>query len=291
MITIYTPTYNRAYRLPDLYKSLLKQTNQNFQWLILDDGSTDNTKELVGNWIEKNEINIKYQFHDNIGKQATVNKAHEIIDTVLNVCIDSDDYLLDDSIEIIISEWSKISNKDIAGLVGLDIYKNGSLVGTNFPTDIDVLKFSEFKKNNIYGDKKFIYRTDIIKKYKYPQIKNEKFPAPGYIYRLIDQKFHLKLVNKPLCVVEYLDDGISKNKFKQLKKNPNSFLIYREERIRMALDYKDLLLNYFHLGYTCIYAKKNPICTKSSLALLILILPISAIYFLYIEVTNKKGVI
>lgn len=291
MITIYTPTYNRAYKLSNLYQSLLRQTNQNYVWLVMDDGSTDNTKELIQNWINEKKIDIYYHYHENKGKQETVNIAHQRITTKLNVCVDSDDYLVDRAIELIIKEWSKINDNDIAGLVGLDVYKNDEVVGTKFPKGICYEKFSNFKKKGIKGDKKFIYRTDIMKKYKYPTIENEKFPAPGYIYRLIDEKYNLKLFNEPLCVVEYLDDGISKNKFNQLRNNPNSFLLYREERIRMAIDKIDLFKNYFHLGYTIIYSKKNPLETKSSKILLLLTMPLSIFFYIYLELTNKKGVI
>ncbi|QTY26670.1 glycosyltransferase family 2 protein [Flavobacterium sp. CS20] len=290
-LTIYTPTYNRAYRLPHLYKSLLRQTNKNFKWLVLDDGSTDDTSELVKKWIDERKINIKYVYHANIGKQATVNVAHALIDTVLNTCVDSDDFLLDNAVEIILNEWYKIDSTEIAGIVGLDVYKDGSIVGSKFPDNIDILCFSDFKKNNIYGDKKFVYKTEIIKKYKYPQIKKEKFPAPGYIYRLIDINYKLKLINEALCVVEYLDDGISSNKFNQLRNNPNSFIFYRKERIKLARDNKDLLKNYFHLVYTCFYAKVNPFKVNTSKTLTLLVFPFSVIFYIYLELTNKKGVV
>lgn len=290
MITVYTPTYNRAYRLPDLYQSLIRQSNQNFKWLVLDDGSTDDTRELVNSWIKENKIDITYYYHENKGKQETVNKAHALIISDLNVCVDSDDYLVDDAIEIILREWSYVNSNDIAGIVGLDIYKNDKIVGSKFPENLKYSKFSDFKKNKIFGDKKFIYRTDIIKKYKYPSIQNEKFPAPGYLYRLIDQDYNLKLINKKLCVIEYLEDGISKNKFNQLRNYPNSFIFYRKERIRLSKSILDMLKNYFHLIYSCFYAKRNPFKQNQSVFLIILIFPLSLMYYFYVEITNKQGV-
>lgn len=291
MLTVYTPTYNRAYRLPDLYQSLLRQTNPKFKWLVLDDGSTDNTKKLVTSWINENKINISYHFHENRGKQETVNVAHNLINTELNMCVDSDDFLVNNAVELILKEWDKIDSNLIAGIVGLDIYLNHEVVGTKFPDKIEYLRFSDFKKHNIKGDKKFIYKTEIIKQYKYPKIKNEKFPAPGYIYRLIDQNYKLKLLNKPLCVVEYLEDGISKNKFVQLRRNPNAFIFYRKERIRLAINRKDFLKNYFHLIYSCFYARTNPFNMGLSNIIILILLPLSFLYYIYIELVNKKGVI
>ncbi|MBZ9777709.1 glycosyltransferase family 2 protein [Psychroflexus sp. CAK8W] len=290
MLTVYTPTYNRAYRLPDLYQSLLRQTNQNFRWLVLDDGSTDNTRELVQSWIDDNKIDITYYFHENKGKQETVNRAHTMITTELNTCLDSDDYFLNDAVEVILNEWSKIDSKKIAGIVGLDIYSDKNIVGSKFPDNIEFLRFSDFKKYKIYGDKKFIFKTDIIRNYKYPTIKKEKFPAPGYIYRLIDQNYLLKLINEPLCVVEYLEDGISKNKFNQLRKNPNSFIFYRRERIRLANNKTDLLKNYFHLIYSCFYAKVNPFNINAPSLIILAVFPFSLAYFVYLELSKKKGV-
>src|SRR5690606_25320503 len=134
----------------------------------------------------------------------------------LNACVDSDDYLVDNAVEIILNEWEKIKeNENIAGIVGLDIFENGEIVGTAFPSNLFTAKFSEFgAKYGIKGDKKFVYRTDIIQTYtKNPKIDGERFPAPGYLYRLIDVKYDLWLINAKLCVVEYLEDGISKNKY------------------------------------------------------------------------------
>ena len=100
-ITVYTPTYNRAYRLPDLYESLLRQTDRRFEWLIVDDGSTDDTKELVATWIQEQKIPIRYFFQENKGKQEACNWAHSLLETELHTCVDSDDYLCDNALSLI----------------------------------------------------------------------------------------------------------------------------------------------------------------------------------------------
>ena len=116
-LTIFTPAYNRAYTLHKCYESLKKQTNKDFEWLIIDDGSTDNTRQLVQSWIEENIIPIKYHYQKNQGMHGAHNTAYELIDTELNVCIDSDDYMPDDAVEKILKFWDKNKSDNIAGIV------------------------------------------------------------------------------------------------------------------------------------------------------------------------------
>jgi len=293
-ITVYTPTYNRGYCLNKLYESLLRQTNKNFDWLIVDDGSIDNTKELVMSWIKDNKIDIKYIYQENAGKMHALNVAYERINAELNVCVDSDDFLVDEAIDLILTKWKAIrDNKQLAGLVGLDRFEDGKLVGTNFPENIKTAKYREFEtKYNIKGDKKFVYRTDIVHDTaKYPMIDGEKFPALGYLYRLIDQNYDLYLLNTVLCVVEYLDDGISKNKFTQFKKSPNSFAFYRLERMRMAVNYKDKFKNAIHYVSSCIFAKRNIFKNNPYWLTTLLAFPLGILLNIYILKSKKKGVV
>lgn len=292
-ITVYTPTYNRTYRLPDLYESLLRQTNRQFTWLIIDDGSTDDTSEMVSKWKDENRISIAYHYQENKGKQEACNWAHRLLQTELHVCVDSDDYLCDDAIEIILNEWDAIPNKEnLAGLVGLDVYRDGSIVGTKFPEAVKTAKFSHFVKLGIRGDKKFVYRSDVIQSYpEYPSINGERFPAPGYLYRLIDQDYDLWLFNKPLCVVEYLPDGISKNKILQLKKNPNAFRFYRYERMRLAIDLKDKLKNTIHFICSSILAGKSVFKGNRYKLTTFFMLPFGFVLYIAVRKTKQKGVI
>jgi glycosyltransferase involved in cell wall biosynthesis len=290
MITVYTPTYNRGFIISNLYNSLLRQSNQNFEWLIIDDGSEDNTHQLVSQWIEEDKIKIRYFHQENKGKMEALNLAHDLIETELNVCIDSDDYLVDVAIEIILSEWEKVKgNKKIAGLVGLDVFKTGEVVGTKFPEDLKYSKFSHFFGKITKGDKKFVYRTDVVKKYpKYPSFPNEKFPAPGYLYRLIDQDYDLYLINKVLCVVEYLEDGISKNKYLQFRKYPNSFMFYRLELIRLSDSFLDKYKSTVHYVSSCLFAQKSFFNNKYFYLIILALLP-GLILNLYLRFTSKKN--
>ncbi|MGL4944876.1 MAG: glycosyltransferase family A protein, partial [Fusobacteriaceae bacterium] len=208
ILTVFTPTYNRAYILHKCYESLCRQSCKDFIWVIIDDGSSDNTKNLVQSWIEKKIIEIRYYYQENLGMHGAHNKAYEVIDTEINVCIDSDDYMTDDAVEIILDCWKKNKRDDICGIGALDIYTNGEVIGTQFPLNLKESKhFDIFKVHKVRGDKKFIYRTELVKKNPYPIFKGEKYVGLDYKYMKLDHEYSLILINKPLCVVEYLEDG------------------------------------------------------------------------------------
>ncbi|EDM42994.1 probable beta-glycosyltransferase [unidentified eubacterium SCB49] len=248
-ITVFTPTYNRAYCLHQVYDSLIVQTNQNFCWLIIDDGSSDNTKELVESWIALDNIDIRYIYQENQGMHGAHNTAYAHIDTELNVCIDSDDYMPADAIEIILNFWKLKGNDSVAGIVALDIDKKGDYIGTKMPDDIKKSTLGNLYHNlHVKGDKKLILRTEVVKKYPpYPIFKGERFVPLGTLYLMIDQDYELLCLNKPVCVVEYLEDGSSLNIYKQYKKNPKGFRYSRQVELKYMSNYKKLILKSLHL--------------------------------------------
>ena len=135
-ITVFTPTYNRAYCLNKCYESLKRQTNKDFEWLIIDDGSTDNTKYLVEDWIkEKKDFNIRYVYKENGGMHTAYNLAYEKIDTELSMNVDSDDFLTDTAIEDILTFWNSNKSGAVGGIYALDQYNDGKIVGCAFPED------------------------------------------------------------------------------------------------------------------------------------------------------------
>ena len=139
-LTVFTPAYNRAHTLPRLYASLLAQKSKDFLWLIIDDGSTDNTAEVVQCW-QKNDngFEIRYIYKENGGMHTAHNTAYENIDTELNVCIDSDDKLAFDAVEKILNKWSSVKDKGYAGIIGLDSDFGGNIIGKAFPDDLEVV--------------------------------------------------------------------------------------------------------------------------------------------------------
>ena len=119
-LTVFTPTFNRAYTLHLCYESLKRQTCKDFIWLIIDDGSSDNTRELVNGWIRENTLPIRYYYQQNKGMHGAHNTAYKLIETELNVCIDSDDYMPDDGVEKIITFWKLYGSESVSGIIGLD---------------------------------------------------------------------------------------------------------------------------------------------------------------------------
>ncbi|HHW37916.1 MAG TPA: glycosyltransferase family 2 protein [Bacillales bacterium] len=233
-LTIFTPSYNRAYCLHNCYQSLKRQTCKDFVWLIIDDGSTDHTKDLVQEWINENSIEIRYQWQENQGMHGAHNTAYELMDTELNVCIDSDDYMPNDAVEKILSFWNRFGSKDVSGIIGLDAFHDGKIIGTRLPEDKDTSTlFHLYNKYGVTGDKKLVYRTELTKRYPYPVFKDEKYVGLAYKYYMLDKQFELLLMNEVICCVEYLPDGSSLNMLKQYRKNPKGFSFYRKELMKL----------------------------------------------------------
>lgn len=292
-ITIFTPTYNRAYTLHKCYESLKRQTCKDFIWLIIDDGSSDNTKDLVKEWIEENKISIQYIYQDNKGMHGAHNTAYENITTELNTCIDSDDYMPDDAVEKIISFWNKNKREDIAGLMGLDTYEDGKVIGDKFPENLKESKYWDvYNKHKIKGDKKLVYRSDLTRKYPYPVFEGEKYVGLGYKYAKLDEGYKLLLMNEKLCVVEYMEDGSSKNMLRQYKMNPKGFSFIRIE------DMKNPNADLVHKFKSCIhyvsssFISKNKSFIKESPCKLLTIfaIPIGFILYKYIMKNTQEGI-
>ncbi|WP_139906064.1 glycosyltransferase family 2 protein [Clostridium thermarum] len=236
LLTVFTPTYNRAYILGRCYESLKKQTCKEFTWLIIDDGSTDETKNLVEKWIAGGEVNIRYYYQQNQGMHGAHNTAYELIDTELNVCIDSDDYMPKDAVEKIAEFWRRNGSSEVSGIIALDCYTDGQVIGTHLPKGVKKCKtFDLYYKYGAKGDKKFIYRSDLTKQFPYPIFEGEKYVSLAYKYCMIDLDYEMLLMNEVVCCVEYLNDGSSKNMFRQYINNPKGFTFWRKEAMKMPL--------------------------------------------------------
>ncbi|WP_445736991.1 glycosyltransferase family 2 protein [Mariniflexile sp.] len=290
-LTVFTPTYNRAYCLNQVYESLIRQTYNDFIWLIIDDGSTDNTKEVVDFWMKEKKIDIIYHFQENQGMHGAHNTAYSLINTELNVCIDSDDFMPDDAVDNIIKFWCA-SNKDekIAGIIGLDSYKDGRIVGNELPNNVLISTLEDLQhKYKIKGDKKLIYRTEIVKKYRsYPIFKNERFVPLGTLYLLIDKDYDLLCYNKVLCIVEYLEDGSSRNIFKQYKKNPKGFQYARIVNMQYSKYFKVQLRNAIHYVSHSLFIKDRKLFSKTPKPLItIMVFPMGILLYIYMKLKTK----
>lgn len=247
LLTVFTPTYNRAHTLIRTYQSLKESNCKDFIWLIIDDGSTDGTDKLVESWKNENSgFEIQYIYKQNGGMHTAHNVAYENIHTELNMCIDSDDIITEQAVSLIKEKWLIVQNNrdTIAGIIGLDADFEGKILGKPFPSGMKETSLSAYYAGGGTGDKKLVYRTDIIRMYPpYPSFDGEKYVALAYKYRLIDQDYKLAVLNEVLCKVEYQLDGSSKNMYYQYIRNPKGFAFWRkicmkypEKRSRLFLD-------------------------------------------------------
>ncbi len=214
LITVFTPSYNRAYRLGDLYKSLVNQTSKNFYWYIIDDGSSDNTKEIVESMISENSITIRYEWQKNAGKHAAHNKAAEHCGTELFLCVDSDDYLTEDAIEVLEKTWNSIPEEHkttLSGIVASRGDKEGNVIGTEFPSDIEEAPLNELYAKGKKGDTALAFRTKVLLQFPFPIFEGERFLREHVVYDEIDKQYNLKVLNQIIYIGEYLDDGLSWN--------------------------------------------------------------------------------
>jgi glycosyltransferase involved in cell wall biosynthesis len=265
ILTVFTPAYNRAHTIARTYESLKKQNCKDFKWLIIDDGSKDHTKELVKEWQKREkEFEIEYIYKENGGMHTAHNVAYENIETELNVCIDSDDCLAPGAVEKIIQRWNEVKDKDYAGLIGLDSDLDGNLIGTGFPDEMEETTVMGYYAAGGSGDKKLVYRTDLMKKYPpYPVFEGERYVALAYKYRLIDQDYKLAILNEVLCNVEYQADGSSGTMWKQYLQYPKGFAFWRKVCMKYPESKKRLIIDCIHYCSSSQIAKNKKYIAES----------------------------
>lgn len=248
-LTIFTPAYNRAHTLARTYESLRRQDCKDFVWLIVDDGSTDETADRVKAWqSQETEFEIRYLYKENGGMHTAHNAAYEVIDTELNVCIDSDDCLAEGAVRKIKAAWEKVREKGYAGLIGLDAdMDTGKIIGTGFPPNLADTTLGGYYAGGGAGDKKLVYRTDVIKNVPpYPVFEGEKYVGLVYKYTLIDQKYKLAVLDEVLCEVEYQPDGSTGTMFRQYLNNPKGFAFLRKVNMQYPQSVKRLVMDCIH---------------------------------------------
>ena len=264
-LTIFTPAYNRAHTLPRTYESLLAQSCKDFVWLIVDDGSADNTAELVRGWQEKdNGFEIRYIYKENGGMHTAHNTAYENIDTELNVCIDSDDCLAPGAVRRILEKWDRVRDRGYAGIIGLDADLEGNLIGKGFPEGLTETTLSGYYAAGGTGDKKLVYRTDVINQYPpYPVFEGERYVALAYKYRLIDQDYQLAVLDAVLCNVEYQPDGHGHSMWKEYVRSPRGFAFWRKVCMMYPQSPRRMVVDCIHYVAESLIAREKKIIGKS----------------------------
>ena len=240
MITIFTPTYNRAGTLPRLYNSLLKQTNHKFEWIIIDDGSVDNTEEVVAQFLSNNNsFEIVYKKKPNGGKHRAINDAVKMAKHDWFFIVDSDDFIVDRAIEMIIS-WIKTVEDDnsFAGVAGLKghIDKEDKVgqypSGEKYKEYIDATNLQR-RKFKLSGDKAEVYRTAVLLKFPFPEFEGENFMSEAVVWDAIAESgYKLRWYNEVIYRCEYLEGGLTRTLQTVVVNNYQGFTYYTKTRIK-----------------------------------------------------------
>ena len=231
-VTVFTPTYNRAYILGDLYHSLQRQTCMDFEWLIVDDGSVDDTKALVASWQgEENPFPIRYVYQENGGKCRAINRGLKEADGRLFFTVDSDDYLTDDAIEKVI-RWDGELPRDghFCGYVG-----NRGITPTQTPNRLfpggylDGTALDRY--DQVDGERAFVFYTEIHRKYLYPEFPGEKFLTEAVTWDLMAHDgYKMRFYNDIIWIWEYKDDGLTRAGYRVFLENPQGTgLFFRQK--------------------------------------------------------------
>lgn len=286
LFTVFTPTYNRAHTLPRTYESLKNQDCFCFEWLIIDDGSSDGTDKLVASWLqEENPFRIRYIYKKNGGMHTGYNTAFANVTTELCVCIDSDDCLAPGAAGKIAKAWERIRPMGYAGFMGLDADLEGSLIGTAFPEGMTETTHGGFYANGGKGDKKLVFRTDVVKQYPpYPEFDGENYVGLSCLFAMIDQDYKFGVLNEVLCNVEYQADGSTHTMYRQYLRNPRGFAYFRKVMMTYPTSRKRLVMDTIHYVSSSIIAKNKFYLQESPRKLLtFLCIPVGYLLMLYIR--------
>ena len=210
LLTIVTPSYNRANNLTSLYQSLLAQTSKDFDWLIVDDGSRDYTKEIVDGFSKEERIPIRYIYKENGGKHSALNVAFREVKSELLFIVDSDDVLTSDAVETILKDWSSVRDKNLCGISYLRGHDEKKVIGDKHPKDHAIDNFINFRFNHgIEGDKAEVWKTDCLRAFQFPEYPDERFISESVAWIYLAKKWDMLVVNKIVYITEYLEGGLS----------------------------------------------------------------------------------
>lgn len=230
-ISVLTPTYNRANLLENLYKSLIENSiyDVNIEWLIMDDGSTDDTKQVIEKYIKENKINIKYFYQQNQGKMIAINNLIQKVQGELIIECDSDDYFTKGAFKIIKEEYEKCKNdQKVYAICFLKYDKNNNNIGNNFKKHRTTM-FDLYFKDSETGEKALVFFSNVRKQYKHKLERNERFVTESRMYHQMDLQYDIICINKPIMICEYQKDGYTVNIIKQFIENPYGYYEYFKE--------------------------------------------------------------
>ena len=238
-ISVLTATYNREKEIEELYNSLIINNNSgiDFEWLIMDDGSTDNTKTIIQNFMKQEIIDIKYFYQENRGKMSAINKLVEKMTGDICLTCDSDDRLSIGAFDIIKKYSDRLLNDDtVYALVFLKSDNKGKISGNEFPENLHRTdEFSMYFREKMDGEKILVFDSKIRKKFKHEIEDGEKFVTEARMYHKMDEKYDVIGINEVIEIGDYEDDGYTKNYLKIYKENPKGFYEFFKEILEKSL--------------------------------------------------------
>jgi glycosyltransferase involved in cell wall biosynthesis len=253
-ITVFTPTYNRAHTLTRLYNSLKEQSYKKFEWLIVDDGSSDKTEELIHKFKEDKPLfSIVFIKNKHGGKHRAINRGLDEAKGELFFLLDSDDCLTPNALDTVIKWVDRIPNRnECAGLCGIMVDENGKRIGTPLNQDHIYMTLIDMMKKGISGDHADILFTDVFRKYKYPEFETEWHIAPGVPFiRMAKDNYKLLFFNEVIYVAEYMQDGLTKMGDKKAIENFNGYTLRTKELLDTDIGIKrkvELIGKYSYLA-------------------------------------------
>lgn len=289
-ITVFTPTFNRGYLMNKLFHSLNSQTNKHFEWLIVDDGSIDQTGELVETFKEQADFEIRYFYQQNGGKHRAINHGLDLARGELFFIVDSDDSLTDDAIEKIFNNYSGIAfDNSFAGVAFNKGFSKKRIVGETFEgTYIDCDNLHR-GKHNILGDKAEVYRTDILKSIKFPVVDGENFMSEVVLWNEVARRgYKLRWFNDIIYFCDYLEDGLTKNSEKILFNNPVAHQMMTKELLQIDFSLKrkfGMIYNYHKIRNQSI--KQTAINLEQPLILVYMVVMMARIRKIVKRVKNE----
>ncbi len=228
MITVFTPAYNRAYIIEALYRSLCRQTSKDFEWIVVDDGSTDNTPELLASFQAEGAIPMRIFRTPNGGKHRAVNLGVKEACGELFFIVDSDDYLADNAVERVAYHYDAVrDDESFAGVSGLRAHFSGERIGGECDFGVmDCTSMELRETHSIRGDMAEAYRTAILRAYPFPEYPGEKFVSEAVVWNRIAERYKLRYFYEKICFCEYLEDGLSHSILRHHYLSPRSSALY-----------------------------------------------------------------
>lgn len=250
MITVFTPTYNRGHLLTNIYQSLLKQTSKDFEWVIVDDGSSDNTQEVVKGFIDGRKLSIVYEYQENRGKHFAVNHGVRLAKGELFLILDSDDELPPTAIETIAKCFLPIAAvPSFGGVTGFMSHRNGEMIERKNNFDVLDLSYTDSHYNHhMVGDMAEIFRTSVLKEFPFPEIDGEKFCPEALVWNRISTKYKLRYFNKVVYFRDYLEGGLTDRIVRIRMESPVASMMCYQEMTTYAIPLKEKIkaaINYW----------------------------------------------